>query len=56
MAHEHLALVIALDVPVFIVITKIDLISPSETINELSTVLKSVGCRKVCLAAHVSLG
>ncbi|XP_026480874.1 GTP-binding protein 2-like [Ctenocephalides felis] len=52
MAHEHLALVIALDVPVFIVITKIDLISPSETINELSTVLKSVGCRKVPLVVE----
>lgn len=46
MTKEHLALALALDVPFFIVVTKIDLASPTATVRSLDSVLKSVGCRK----------
>lgn len=47
---EHLGLALALNVPVFVVITKIDMCPPNvlqETIKLLNRVLKSPGCRKI---------
>ena len=47
---EHLGLALALNVPVFVVITKIDMCPPNvlqETMKLLSRVLKSPGCRKI---------
>lgn len=49
MTKEHLAIVRALDMPFFIVVTKIDLTSSDNTLQELKTILTSVGCRKVPL-------
>lgn len=49
MAHEHLAIVVALNVPFFIVITKIDLVSPTSTLQNLESFLKQVGSRRVPL-------
>uniref|UniRef100_A0A1B6CL06 Tr-type G domain-containing protein n=1 Tax=Clastoptera arizonana TaxID=38151 RepID=A0A1B6CL06_9HEMI len=49
MTCEHLALAVALDVPLFVVVTKVDLGSPDETIQCLQSVLKSVGCCRVPL-------
>ncbi|KND01799.1 uncharacterized protein SPPG_03590 [Spizellomyces punctatus DAOM BR117] len=50
MTKEHLGLALALNVPVFIVITKIDM-CPSNvlesTISQLTKILKSSGCRKI---------
>lgn len=50
MTKEHLGLALALNVPVFVVITKIDMCPPNvlqETIKLLNRVLKSPGCRKI---------
>ena len=50
MTKEHLGLALALSVPVFVVITKIDMCPPNvlqETLQLLVKVLKSPGCRKV---------
>lgn len=47
---EHLGLALALNVPVFVVITKIDMCPPNvlqDTLKLLSRVLKSPGCRKI---------
>lgn len=49
MTEEHLAFVRALDMPFFIVVTKIDLTSPDRTLSELKDILTSMGCRKVPL-------
>lgn len=49
MAHEHLAIAVALNVPFFIVITKIDLISPTKTLQNLESFVKQVGSRRVPL-------
>lgn len=49
MTHEHLELAMALDVPLFIVISKIDLRSPQEVLSKIQSVLKSIGCRRVPL-------
>lgn len=50
MTKEHLGLALALQVPVFIVITKVDM-TPNQilasTILQLSKILKSSGCRKI---------
>ena len=46
-SKEHLSIVRALDMPFFIVITKTDLSSPDQTIQELKSHLTSIGCRKV---------
>lgn len=46
---EHLGLALALNVPVFIVITKVDMCPANilqETIKQLIKLLKSPGCRK----------
>ncbi|KAJ1800963.1 hypothetical protein LPJ59_000673 [Coemansia sp. RSA 2399] len=55
MAREHLGLALALSVPVFVVITKIDMCPPDildATLKQLTKVLRSSGCRKIPLAAN----
>lgn len=50
MTKEHLGLALALSVPVFVVVTKIDMCPPNvlqDTLRLLTKVLKSPGCRKV---------
>jgi GTPase len=50
MTKEHLGLALALQVPVFVVITKVDMCPPNvleATISHLTKVLKSSGCRKI---------
>lgn len=50
MTKEHLGLALALGVPVFVVITKIDMCPPNvlqETLKLLNRILKSPGCRKI---------
>jgi GTPase len=50
MTKEHLGLSLALNVPVFVIITKIDMCPPNilqETLKVLQKVLKSPGCRKI---------
>ena len=50
MTKEHLGLALALSVPVFVVVTKIDMCPPNvlaETLKLLQRILKSPGCRKI---------
>jgi GTPase len=50
MTKEHLGLALALNVPVFVVVTKIDMCPPNvlqETLKLLQKILKSAGCRKI---------
>ncbi|XP_008486487.1 GTP-binding protein 1-like [Diaphorina citri] len=50
MTKEHLGLALALSVPVFVVVTKIDMCPPNvlqDTLKLLVRILKSPGCRKV---------
>jgi GTPase len=50
MTKEHLGLALALNVPVLVVITKIDMCPPNvleSTIKQVTKVLKSSGCRKM---------
>lgn len=50
MTKEHLGLALALGVPVFVVVTKIDMCPPNilhETLQMLHKILKSPGCRKI---------
>ena len=50
MTKEHLGLALALQVPVFIVVTKIDMCPANvleTTIAQLNKILKSSGCRKI---------
>lgn len=49
MTYEHLHLIQALDMPFFIVVTKIENTAPDTTLLNLKTILTSVGCRKVPL-------
>ncbi|PWN28593.1 P-loop containing nucleoside triphosphate hydrolase protein [Jaminaea rosea] len=49
MSKEHLGVALALSIPVFITVTKIDMCPPQileATIKQLTKVLKSPGCRK----------
>jgi len=49
MSKEHLAIALALSVPVVVCITKIDMTPPNvlnETIKQVDKILKSPGCRK----------
>ncbi len=50
MTHEHLNIVVALELPFFIVVTKVD-VTPRprflETLDSLKKVLTSVGLNKV---------
>ncbi|KAJ2083092.1 hypothetical protein H4R24_001067 [Coemansia sp. RSA 988] len=53
MAKEHLGLALALNIPVFVVITKIDMCPPNvldATLKQLTRVLRSSGCRKLPIA------
>ncbi|KAJ2008821.1 hypothetical protein GGI04_000961 [Coemansia thaxteri] len=53
MSKEHLGLALALGIPVFVVITKIDMCPPNildTTIRQLTKVLRSSGCRKLPIA------
>ncbi|KAJ1962482.1 hypothetical protein GGI12_002627 [Dipsacomyces acuminosporus] len=55
MAKEHLGLALALGVPVFVVITKIDMCPPNvldSTLKQLTKVLRSSGCRKLPIAVR----
>ncbi|CAI9739515.1 GTP-binding protein 1-like [Octopus vulgaris] len=50
MTKEHLRLALALNVPVFVVVTKIDMCPPNvmqDTMKLLQRMLKSSGCRKI---------
>ena len=50
MTKEHLGLALALQVPVFIAVTKIDMCPPNileSTLKQLTKILKSSGCRKI---------
>ncbi|XP_076054135.1 GTP-binding protein 1-like isoform X2 [Oratosquilla oratoria] len=52
MTKEHLGLALALSVPVFVVVTKVDMCPPNvlqDTLKLLHKILKSAGCRKVPL-------
>ncbi|KAJ1804186.1 hypothetical protein LPJ75_005655, partial [Coemansia sp. RSA 2598] len=53
MAREHLGLALALGIPVFVVITKIDMCPANvldATLKQLTKVLRSSGCRKLPIA------
>ncbi|KAJ2426246.1 hypothetical protein GGF47_002231, partial [Coemansia sp. RSA 2524] len=53
MAKEHLGLALALGIPVFVVVTKIDMCPPhvlDATLKQLSRILRSSGCRKLPVA------
>lgn len=57
MTKEHLGLDLALSVPVFVVITKIDMCPPNilqDNLKLLCKVLKSQGCRKVPVMVRTS--
>ena len=50
MSKEHLGIAVALNVPVMVVITKIDICPPQilqETLSQLTKILKSQGARKI---------
>ncbi|KAK9315845.1 P-loop containing nucleoside triphosphate hydrolase protein [Lipomyces starkeyi] len=50
MAKEHLGVALALNVPVFICVTKVDMCPPNilqSTVNQISKILRSPGCRKM---------
>ncbi|PSN44488.1 GTP-binding protein 1 [Blattella germanica] len=57
MTKEHLGLALALSVPVFVVVTKIDMCPPNvlqDTLRLLVRILKSPGCRKVPVMVKTS--
>ena len=50
MTKEHLGLALALNVPVFVIVSKIDMCPPNvlaDTLNTIQRLLKSPGCRKI---------
>ncbi|KAJ5101845.1 GTP-binding protein 1 [Penicillium alfredii] len=50
MSREHLGIALALNVPVMVIVTKIDICPPQilqETLTQLSKILKSPGARKI---------
>lgn len=49
MTYEHLDLILALDMPFFIVVTKIESSSADATLLKLQSLLSSVGCLKIPL-------
>lgn len=49
MVPEHLGIVLALDMPFFIVITKTDAAAPGDTLLALQRMLTAAGCRRVPL-------
>ncbi|KAF8787682.1 GTP-binding protein 1-like protein [Argiope bruennichi] len=55
MTKEHLGLALALNVPVFVVVTKIDMCPANilhDTMKLLVRILKSPGCRKIPVIVH----
>lgn len=55
MTKEHLGLALALNVPVFVVVTKIDMCPVNilhDTMKLLVRILKSPGCRKIPVIVH----
>lgn len=55
MTKEHLGLALALNVPVFVVVTKIDMCPPNvlqDTMKLLVRILRSPGCRKIPVIVH----
>ncbi len=60
MTQEHLNIVVALELPFFIVVTKVDVTSRQkfqDTIDALKKVLASVGLKKVInFSVHVLVG
>lgn len=55
MTKEHLGLALALNVPVFVVVTKIDMCPSNilhDTMKLLVRILKSPGCRKIPVIVH----
>ena len=57
MTKEHLGLALALSVPVFVVVTKIDMCPPkvlADNLKLLIKILKSQGCRKVPVMVRTS--
>ena len=50
MSREHLGIALALNVPVMVIVTKIDICPPQilqETLSQLTKILKSPGARKI---------
>ena len=50
MSKEHLGIAVALNVPIMVVVTKIDICPPQileQTINQITRILKSQGARKI---------
>lgn len=47
MTREHVVITSALEVPMFVVVTKTDLGSESTTLDHVKQLLTSPGCRKV---------
>jgi GTPase len=50
MSKEHLGIALALNVPVMVVVTKIDICPPNileETITQITKIMKSPGARKI---------
>jgi len=50
MSKEHLGVALALNVPIAVCVTKIDMTPPNileQTVNMLTKVLRSPGCRRV---------
>ncbi|KAF3930518.1 hypothetical protein ABW19_dt0201476 [Dactylella cylindrospora] len=50
MSKEHLGIAVALNVPIMVVITKIDMTPPNilaQTVNQITKILKSGGARKI---------
>ncbi|XP_039282850.1 GTP-binding protein 2 isoform X2 [Nilaparvata lugens] len=52
MTQEHLALALALDVPFFIVVTKTDLVAPTEAVLCLKALLNAIGCSKTAMIVN----
>ena len=50
--REHLGFALALKVPVFVVVTKIDMCRKfiiNKTVSQLEKILKGPGCKKICV-------
>ncbi|KNE60009.1 hypothetical protein AMAG_05448 [Allomyces macrogynus ATCC 38327] len=57
MTKEHLGLSLALNVPVMVVVTKVDMCPPQvleQTLKQLLKILKSPGCRKIPMFVRTS--
>ena len=57
MTQEHLGIAVALEVPFFVVITKVDMVPPAQlkqTIKKVTGILKSAGAKKVPLLVKTS--